>query len=217
MAKAEGEGPDFDEMKMPGEEDASAGMEPLSDDLFEDFQPLDAAEFGELPPLDEAAPAPAIEAPVTEAAAPTEAPAEEAKVEPGPAEKSSKAPAKGSGRASLLTQSPTYVTWAAAAGVSVLLVILAFIGLLYLATAIFLAALVLVGVGIWVGRETNSVYTVILACALVAVLTAVYCLLLELGRYNMDVKARSAKQHASISQPMKGRVATLVALRRDRV
>jgi uncharacterized membrane protein YphA (DoxX/SURF4 family) len=213
VANVEGEGPDPHKLKMPGEEEGLAVVEPLSDDFLQDFQPLDATEFGDLPPIEEAAAAPP--AAVAETEIPPPAPVieqpEEVQEEPtpAPAAEAVKEPAKGFDLASVLAKSPTNITWIAAGGASLLLIVLSLIGLLYLATAIYLAFLIFVGVAIWIGRATNSVYTLMLACALVAVLTAVYCLLLELGRYNMDVKARSAKQHASISRPVESRFATL--------
>jgi hypothetical protein len=49
-------------------------------------------------------------------------------------------------------------------------------------------------------RKTNDLYTVILGCALIAILTGIYCLWLEWGRYQFDTKARQAKQHASAAR-----------------
>ena len=44
------------------------------------------------------------------------------------------------------------------------------------------------------GRKTNTVFVVFLGCVLAAVLTAVYCLWMELARYKFDIKAQDAKQ-----------------------
>lgn len=192
MANVKDENPDFDELKLPGEEEEAVPVEPLADDLLQEFQPLDASEFPE-PAAEESAFGPPVE---TEGG-PVET--EEASQEPTPEEGTAEEPAEGPAKPS--RELPPKVEWGAVAGVSVLLFVLALAGLLYFATAIYVISIGMVGYGIWKGRETNSVYTVFLGCTLVAVLTAIYCLWMELGRYHYDVKAREARQRVSFSAP----------------
>jgi hypothetical protein len=88
--------------------------------------------------------------------------------------------------------------WGIGVAIPVVLLVLVVLQVLYLSTAIFLICVALVGFGIWRDRETNTVYTVLLGCALVAILTALYCLWAEMGRYQFDVRA---KQRTSLSAP----------------
>jgi hypothetical protein len=200
VANVEGDKPDFDKVKLPGEEEESLPAEPLADDLFQDFQDLDTSEFPEPLATDEAGFEPTAEpvAPEGEPAA-TEEAVEGVEPEGEAAEKPAKAP----GKLAALAQMPQYVEWGVAAGVSVLLLAIAVFGLIYFATAVYVISIGLVGYGIWKGGATNTVYTVILGCTLLAVLTAIYCLWLELGRYHFDIKAREAKQRVSVSVPLK--------------
>ena len=94
---------------------------------------------------------------------------------------------------------PVYLEWAGVIAIPVIILALAWFGVWYFSTAFYVISVGLIPYGIWKGRETNTVYTVILGCTLVAVLTAVYCLWLEIGRYNLEVKA---KQQVDISQPI---------------
>ena len=94
---------------------------------------------------------------------------------------------------------PIYLEWGGAIGIPVIILALAWFEVLYFSTALYVISVGFIPYGIWKGRETNTVYTVILGCTLVAVLTAIYCLWLEVGRYNFEVKA---KQRAGISRPI---------------
>ena len=105
---------------------------------------------------------------------------------------------------------PFYLELAGAIGIPLLLLALALLNVLSFSTAVYLIAIGFIPYGIWKGRETSNVYTVILACALAALLTAVYCLWLEWGRYQFDVKARGAKQQASVRQTLQGSAAITV-------
>jgi hypothetical protein len=96
---------------------------------------------------------------------------------------------------------PPYMEYAAAAGVAVILVVLAVLGLFSVPTAIYLIALAAIPYGLWKGRQMLDVYVLLLACALAAVLTAVYFMCLEIGRYRYDIKAREAKQRVVMSEP----------------
>jgi len=55
--------------------------------------------------------------------------------------------------------------------------------------AVYLIALGAIFFGVWKGRETNTFYSVILACALAALLTAVFILWSEVGDYGFHLKA----------------------------
>ena len=93
-----------------------------------------------------------------------------------------------------------YIEWGSVGGISVILLILAVCGILSYATAFYLIAVGLVPYGIWLGRETNTVYTVILGCALIGVLTAIYCLWMEVGRYQFEINAKKAFQQQRFDQ-----------------
>jgi hypothetical protein len=92
-----------------------------------------------------------------------------------------------------------YIEWGVAVGVPVLLLAIAWFGLLYISTAIYLIAVGFVPFGIWKGRKTSTVYTIVLGCTLIAVMTAVYFMWVEFGRYEFDIKARDGKHRISMS------------------
>jgi len=79
------------------------------------------------------------------------------------------------------SQLPVVLPVAAAVGVPVIALVLAFTGLLFISTAVYLIALGYIGLALWVGRRTNTVYVVILACVVAAILTGVFCLWRGLG------------------------------------
>jgi len=60
------------------------------------------------------------------------------------------------------------------------------------------------GRGIAVAKPKPDIYTVLLGLALVAILTAITFLVLELGRYNWDYKAEGAKIRLTMSAPTQG-------------
>ena len=91
---------------------------------------------------------------------------------------------------------PSYMGLAGAVAGAVIVLALVFLQFIYFGMAIYAISVGLVLYGIWKERETNTVYTALLGCALIAVLTAVYCLWIELGRYQFDI---SAKRQASVS------------------
>ncbi len=200
--------PAGDELEPLGEELKPAGAElkPLGEEAGESaLAGLEAAEF--IPPDFESlltsetvepeaaepfapeAAAPTVEVAAEDAAAETakaEEPAEE-KPEEKPAEKETKAAGK------LMA----YLDLAIAGGIAAVLLVLALVGLLNFSTAIYAVSVTLVVYAIWKALPTNDLYTAMLGCALIAILTAVYCLWLEVGRYRFNVKAREAKQHVS--------------------
>jgi hypothetical protein len=96
----------------------------------------------------------------------------------------------------------TYIEWAVLAVVGVTLAALALFGLICFSTALYLVAMMAVAYVLWIERSTSTVYTVILGCALTAVLTSVYVLWIELGRYQFDIKARRAKAPLSLVIPV---------------
>jgi hypothetical protein len=194
-----------EELKPLGEElkplDEEAGESSLAGLEAEDLIPPDfesllssetvAPDAAEEPALETA---PMVEVVAEDAGAATEkaeepgaeGPAEE-KPEEEPAEKEAKPAGK------LMA----YLDWVIAGGIAAGLLLLALVGLLNLSTAIYAVSVVVVVSAIWKARQTNDLYTVMLGCALVAILTAIYCLWLEVGRYRFDVKAREAKQRVS--------------------
>lgn len=199
MAKGEGESPDnLDEFKMPEEELGVA--EPSEEDLASLFQneSLFASEepqVTEEPPSAEPLPAVEESQPAEEAAAKPKG--QEAAAEPtGEGEEKSASEEKAEAKP---IPWPLYAEWGALVGIPVILLGLASLHLLYFATVVYVVSVALIPYGIWKSRQTSNVYTVILGCALAAVLTALYCLWLEIGRYQFDIRAREAKQRVSIS------------------
>jgi hypothetical protein len=55
----------------------------------------------------------------------------------------------------------------------------------------------------WVAAELSPLYAVMLAIGAAALLTAVYCLGLELSRYNWDIKARKARHLTAASSTVR--------------
>jgi hypothetical protein len=205
VADSEGENPDFGELEPLGE------LQPLGEDGGDSsLAGLDAEEF--IPPDFESlltsetvepkvaepsalpAAAPAVEVAAQEAAPETEKAEEPAKEEPAKEEPGETAAEKKAKPSSPLM---AYLDWAIAGGVAALLLLLALVGLLNFSTVLYVISVGLVLYAIWKGRQTNDLYAVMLGFSLIAVLTAVYCLWLEVGRYHFDVKAKEAKQHAS--------------------
>jgi hypothetical protein len=95
-----------------------------------------------------------------------------------------------------------YLTCAGAAAIPLLLLVLASAQVIFPATAIYLVCLGLIPFGLWMGRETNTVFTIFLGFVLAAVFTGVYCLWIELGRHNFDINAREVKQRVGMTLPV---------------
>ncbi len=72
---------------------------------------------------------------------------------------------------------------------------------IFISTAIYILAVAAIPYALWKTRKTATIYTVFLGCVLAAILTAVYCLWVELGRYDFDIKAQEAKQRTVWSRP----------------
>jgi hypothetical protein len=172
VAKIEDDIPNFDEMISPDE---------MS-------MPDEAAT-----PAEVATPAEAVAS--EEVATPAE--------EPAPVEPKKKAKRR---KASYDEATPgkrtTYLTIGVAVGVPALLIVLAFAGLLSFAAAVYLIGLAFVAIVTWLGRETNTVYTIFLGVVLIALMTSVFLLWVRLADYHYDVKAQEAKQRVAATQPL---------------
>jgi len=155
-----------------------------------DFDALQVPAEGEaaIEPAEEGKPDAALDVEVAETAEALDESAEEA------AEEGEEASVKERSKLSL------YIEWACAICIPLVLLILAICGVLSYATAIYVIAVGFVPYGIWKGRETNTVYTVVLGCALIAVLTAIYCLWMEVGRYHFQINAKEAFQQQRFDQ-----------------
>jgi hypothetical protein len=95
---------------------------------------------------------------------------------------------------------PAHFALGVAIAAVLVLLALALIHVLYFSTGLYLISIGLIVYATWRDRATNTVYAVILGCALAAVLTAMYCLWLELDRYQLDIKARQIKAPVSVSR-----------------
>lgn len=112
-----------------------------------------------------------------------------------------------------LAANQNYVEWGGLAGAAFVLALLGSFAVIYFATAVYLLAMIGVFYGIWKGRETNTAYSVILGCALAALLTAVFFVWTDLDRYQFDIKARGAKPHAqatSMGEPATAKITAAV-------
>ena len=177
MANVEGESPNFDEFKLPDEEATPA--EPTTEGVASEEE-VAAADVLAATPIEDGGEQTTTEEPEGEAL-PEEEAEEETQKEP--------------------SQLPVYLEWSGAIGIPLVLLALGWFGVLYFSTAIYIISVGFVPYGIWKGRKTSTVFTVILGCALVAILTAVYCLWLELVSYRLDIKAQDAKQRISMVWP----------------
>ena len=98
---------------------------------------------------------------------------------------------------------PPYLAIALAVGVLVVLLALAYFKILSYSMAICIVGVAVVVLMIWMGRKTNTVYTVLLGCVLIALVTSVYCLWYILSdKYQGDIKAQEAKQRVGMVQPV---------------
>jgi hypothetical protein len=170
VSNVDGQNPNPDELTTPIED---ASLEPLAADSMADL-------LGDAPIVAEDMP------PELEPVAPPEPPAEEA------VETTASEPAKKPRKL------PLPVEWAVAGGVAVVAVLLVVLNFATVSTGVYMIAATGIGVAVWRERKTCNVYTILLACALVAMLTAIYCLWSELGRYDFNIRA---KQRSSLSSP----------------
>jgi hypothetical protein len=89
-----------------------------------------------------------------------------------------------------------------AIGVPVACLAIAFLGYINFSTALYIIGVALVALMMWVGRKTNTIYTVILGIVLIALLTSIYFLWTVLAKLGFDVKAQEAKQRVTMAQPL---------------
>jgi hypothetical protein len=102
---------------------------------------------------------------------------------------------------------PPYLAIAGVIAIPIALLAIAFFGILNFSTAIYIIGLVIVSLMLWMGRKTNTVFTVLLGCVLIALMTSIYChwdFLMK--KYHGDVKAQEAKQRVGMAQPVVGDV-----------
>ena len=177
MANVEDENPNFDELKMPGEE--AAAEEPILED---EAAPVDGADE----------PLQAVEATDAEAVEADEAEVKAEETEDGGEKDAEKEAGK----------LPLVLELAGVIGVPVVLLALFWFQIILFSTTIFLIGIGLIPYGLWRGRKSNTVFMVFLACTLAALLTAAYCLWLEMGRYQFDFKAQEAKQRVGMLPPI---------------
>ncbi len=202
MAKREDESPDFGELEPLGDElgplGEEAGESSLPDLEGEEFIPPDFESLLTPETVSPDAPEPsALEAvPASEIAAEDAVVSVESATIAGPDDEVT-VEAEPEKPATLSEQLKANLDWAIAGGIAVVMLLLAVLGLFNYATAIYVVAVGLVVYAMWKMRETNDLYTVVLGCALIAILTAIYCLWLEWGRYQFDTRAREAKQRVS--------------------
>lgn len=191
MASVEGESPNSEEPSAGKEEVLLSGSRPLD---------LDAMEETIAASLGEPVAAEGVEEEV-KAEEEGETTTEQTEGE-GPAEEEGGEEEEGEEQAPQEpSQMPAFMEWAAAIGVPLILLVLALLHLFSFTTAIYLIAVGFIPFGLWKYRDAVDVYSLLLACALAAVTTAVYFMCLEMGRYRFDLRAREAKQRVSMSQP----------------
>jgi hypothetical protein len=89
---------------------------------------------------------------------------------------------------------PPYAAIGGAIVILAIILVLVFLGYLNFSTALYALGLAIIPLMLWAGRKTSTVYTVILGCVLIALMTSIYLLWCVLARYNFDVKALEAKQ-----------------------
>ncbi|MCD4728555.1 MAG: hypothetical protein K8R46_12890, partial [Pirellulales bacterium] len=178
MANVEDENPNIDELKTPGEE--TAAEEPVlegeaapADEVDEQLQPVEAVDEAE------------VKAEETEEG-------EEEKAEESEKEEAEKEAGK----------LPLVVELAGVIGAPAVLLALFWFEIIFFSTAIFLIGISFIPYGIWKGRKSNTVFTVFLGCTLAALMTAAYCLWVEMGRYRFDFKAHEAKQRVGMLLPV---------------
>lgn len=90
---------------------------------------------------------------------------------------------------------------AAAIGIPIAFAGLFLANVLFLSTAVFLALMCFIPLGLWMGRRSNTVFTIFLSITLAALFTACFCLWVELrDGYDFDIKAKEAR--VSMVQPI---------------
>jgi hypothetical protein len=93
-----------------------------------------------------------------------------------------------------------------AIGVPAVCLAIAFLGYINFSTALYITGVAVVALMMWMGRKTNTVYTVLLGIVLIALLTCIYYHWTVLAKLGFDVKALEAKQRVTMAQPLDGNV-----------
>ncbi|MBN1395395.1 MAG: hypothetical protein JW959_10260 [Pirellulales bacterium] len=177
MANQEDKNLNFEELKMPEEE--AAAEEPVFED---ETAPAEAADEAQLEPIERPEAAEAADDQVEETL-------EEVK------EEKEGEPEEKAGNLTFVAE------WAVAVGVPVVLAALFIVQIIHLSTAVYLFGMGFVCFALWKGRKSNTVTTVILGCALAALMTAAYCYWVVLREYGFDLKAQGAKQQVRLVRP----------------
>ncbi len=187
MANVEGDSPNFDELRSLGGEPAAENEAAPTDQPA--AEPLAEEAAGALPDA-ETTPPEGEPAEATEAEEPVEGVEEEEEEEE---------PSK----------LPLYLEVAGLIVVPLVLLAMASKDLLgqggwdvlSIWTALYIIGLGLIPYALWKSRETSTLYTVFLGCVLAGMLTGVYCLWMELGRYQYDINAQEAKRKVGMLLP----------------
>ncbi len=208
---------EFDDFEMPSDEESPESLPDLSEseslpdlsDLGDDLGDLDEAPvesfdaepaIGDLGELDAAA------AESLAADAEAEEPASQPEVDEVQPAEEKVGPRRAGVQKKLLDRLPADRESVIAVGVSVLLALLWLVGLVYFSSVVYLIAVGVIPYALWKYRDTSSVFTVLLGCALVAIMTAVYCLWREWGSYRFDVKASGIRTTANATRLVDGMV-----------
>jgi hypothetical protein len=99
---------------------------------------------------------------------------------------------------------PLYLEIVLLVGIPLILAGLVLSSLLDWAIAVYVICAGLVPYMLWKSRKTNTIFTILLGCTLVAILTAILFLWVEISKgYKGDINAREAKDRKyTISQPI---------------
>jgi hypothetical protein len=89
---------------------------------------------------------------------------------------------------------PVYLPAACALALPLIALGIAASGAIFYSTAVCIIVVGYIPLALWAARRTNSVFVVLLGCALAALLVGVYCLWMELASCKFDIKAQEAKQ-----------------------
>jgi hypothetical protein len=87
-------------------------------------------------------------------------------------------------------------------GLAVVFLILAWANFWNYSTALYFAGLTFLPLLLWLGRKTNTVYVVLLACVIAVLMTSIFCLWTVLAKYHFDIKAAEAKERVGMVQPV---------------
>jgi hypothetical protein len=183
VAKIEDDSPSFKNLELSGAEAVEEDLvsaEPVSEP---EAVAVEADLLAGLPPVAEAPPA---EPPAAEPEKAAKSKRKKERAAKPPREKKEK-------KEPLAKEDDAFsrmLPMAVVVGLPVVAIGLAIVNFAFFSTALYLVAMGYIVLGIWICRKTNTVYAILLGCALAALLTAVYCLWIEMGRYEFSVKAK---------------------------